>query len=202
MAEAYGRLTGTPIVVLGQGQWISGNAGQGLLEAHLGSSPVVVLTEMTDGGSFSHHGAFQSGDGEYGSWDARTALAGVTKRVMTSRFPVQAVQHTQLALKHAISGEPGPIAVIFHGEALKGTVGPKSRPRIYSSKPYLGRLTRGADPDSVTAAVGAMTRHRGRQRRPRLAGDSAARPPGQRAGRACGHHGCGQRSVRRDRSQV
>jgi acetolactate synthase I/II/III large subunit len=156
MAEAYGRLTGTPIVVLGQGQWISGNAGQGLLEAHLGSSPVVVLTEMTDGGSFSHHGPFQSGDGEYGSWDARTALSGVTKRVMTSRFPVQAVQHTQLALKHAISGEPGPIAVIFHSEALKGTVGPGSRPRIYSSKPYLSRPTRGADPDSVTAAVGAI----------------------------------------------
>jgi acetolactate synthase I/II/III large subunit len=156
MAEAYGRLTGTPIVVLGQGQWISANAGQGLLEAHLGSSPVVVLTEMTDGGSFSHHGPFQSGDGEYGSWDARTALSGVTKRVMTSRFPVQAVQHTQLALKHAISGEPGPIAVIFHGEALKGTVGPRSRPRIYSSKPYLRRSTRGADSESVTAAVGAI----------------------------------------------
>jgi acetolactate synthase I/II/III large subunit len=156
MAEAYGRLTGTPIVVLGQGQWISGNAGQGLLEAHLGSSPVVVLTEMTDGGPFSHHGAFQSGDGEYGSWDARTALSGVTKRVMTSRFPVQAVQHTQLALKHAMSGEPGPVAVIFHGASLRGTVGPGSRPRIYSSKRYLSRLARGADPDCVTAAVGAI----------------------------------------------
>ena len=28
--------------------------------------------------------------------------------------PAQAVQHTQLALKHALTGEPGPVAVIFH----------------------------------------------------------------------------------------
>ena len=117
---------------------------------------MVVLTEMTDGGSFSHHGAFQSGDGDYGAWDARTALSGVTKRVMTSRFPVQAVQHTQLALKHAMSGEPGPVAVIFHGESLKGTVGPGSRPRIYSSKSYVSRPLRGADPEALTAAVRAI----------------------------------------------
>ena len=33
--------------------------------------------------------------------------------VMVSHDPVQAVQHTQLALKHALTGEPGPVAVIF-----------------------------------------------------------------------------------------
>ena len=32
MAEAYGRLTGRPLVVMRQGEWIAGNAGQGLLE--------------------------------------------------------------------------------------------------------------------------------------------------------------------------
>ena len=36
MAEAYGRLTGQPAVVMGQGEWIVGNAGQGYLEALLG----------------------------------------------------------------------------------------------------------------------------------------------------------------------
>ena len=39
MAEAYGRLTGRPLVVMGQGEWIAGNAGQGFLEALLGCSP-------------------------------------------------------------------------------------------------------------------------------------------------------------------
>ena len=43
MAEAYGRLTGQPLVVMGQGEWIAGNAGQGFLEAMMGSSPIVIL---------------------------------------------------------------------------------------------------------------------------------------------------------------
>src|ERR1700735_1737056 len=55
MAEAYGRLTGRPLVVMGQGEWIAGNAGQGFLEALLGSSPIVILTELSDGGALSHH---------------------------------------------------------------------------------------------------------------------------------------------------
>lgn len=106
MAEAYGRLTGRPLVVMGQGEWIAGNAGQGFLEALMGSSPVVILTEMTDGAALSHHGPYQSGTGDYGTWDARSALQGFSKRVMVSHYPAQAVQHTQLALKHALVGEP------------------------------------------------------------------------------------------------
>ena len=115
-----GGLTGQPVVVMGQGEWIAGNAGQGFLEALLGSAPVLVLTEMSDGGPLSHHGYYQSGTGDYGSWDAVSALRGVTKRVMVSHDPAQAVQHTQLAIKHALTGEPGPVAVIYHGDALKG----------------------------------------------------------------------------------
>ena len=107
MAEAYGRLTGQPLVVMGQGEWIAGNAGQGFLEALLGCSPIVILTEMSDGAALSHHAPYQSGTGDYGTWDARSALAGVTKRVMISHDPAQAVRHVQLALKHALTGEPG-----------------------------------------------------------------------------------------------
>src|SRR5436190_22409213 len=68
MAEAYGRLTGRPLVVMGQGEWIAGNAGQGFLEALLGCSPLVILTEMSDGGALSHHGPYQGGTGDYGDW--------------------------------------------------------------------------------------------------------------------------------------
>ena len=56
--------------------WIVGNAGQGYLEALLGSSPMVILTEMSDGGALSHHAPYQSGSGDYGTWDTRTALVG------------------------------------------------------------------------------------------------------------------------------
>src|SRR4051794_19082089 len=106
-AEAYGRLRGKPAVLMGQGEWISGNAGQGLLEALLGASPVLILTEMSEGGALSHHGNYQGGSGDYGAWDAKGALGGVCKRVFVSLDAAQAVQHTQLAVKHALTGEPG-----------------------------------------------------------------------------------------------
>jgi acetolactate synthase-1/2/3 large subunit len=157
MAEAYGRLTGEPVVVMGQGEWIVGNAAQGYLEALLGSSPMVVLTEMSDGGSLSHHAPYQSGSGDYGTWDARTALAGVTKRVMVSHDPAQAVQHTQLALKHALTGDPGPVAVVFHSTALRGSVGPASVPRIYETPAYLLGRSRSFDPEAIGRAAEALT---------------------------------------------
>ncbi len=153
MAEAYGRFTGQPAVVMGQGEWIAGNAGQGYMEALLGSSPLVILTEMSDGASLSHHAPYQSGTGDYGTWDARRALAGVTKRVMVSHSPTQAVQHTQLALKHALTGQPGPVAVIYHSSALEGRVGPTSVPRIYPTDAYLPAPTRSVDQEALDAAA-------------------------------------------------
>jgi len=156
MAEAYGRLTGRPLVVMGQGEWIAGNAGQGFLEALLGSSPIVILTEMSDGGALSHHAPYQSGTGDYGTWDARSALVGVTKRVMISHDPAQAVQHVQLALKHALTGEPGPVAVVFHSSALRGRVGPDSTPRIYPTAAYLPRPSDAVDSSALAGAVSAL----------------------------------------------
>ena len=145
MAEAFGRSTGQPIVVMGQGEWIVGDAGPGFMEAFLGASPMILLTEMTDGGPFSHHAPYQAGTGDYGTWDIRRSLSGATKRVMVSYNPAQAVQHVQLALKHAMTGEPGPVAVVLHSSALDGGVGPNSVPRIYSTDAYLPRPWRGID---------------------------------------------------------
>jgi acetolactate synthase-1/2/3 large subunit len=138
MAEAYGRLRGRPMVLMGQGEWIVGNAAQGYMESLMGSSPMVILTEMTDGGPLSHHAVYQGGSGDFGAWDTRKALEGVTKRVMVSHHPAQAVQHVQLAVKHALTGDPGPVAVVFRSNALAGTVGPTSTPRLYRAAGYLG----------------------------------------------------------------
>lgn len=136
-AEAAARLSGKVVAVMGQGEWIVGNAGQGLLEALLGSSPVIVLTEMSDGGVLSHHGYYQSGSGDYGAWDARAALGAVTKRTYVASDPVQAVQMTQLAIKHATSGTPGPVAVVYHSRSLTGTLNTTSQPRLYRAAPYV-----------------------------------------------------------------
>jgi acetolactate synthase-1/2/3 large subunit len=156
MAEAYGRMTGRPLVVMGQGEWIAGVAGLGSIEALLSGSPMVILTEMSDGGPLSHHGFYQSGSGDFGSWDALSALRGMTKRVMVSNYPAQAVQHTQLALKHALSGQPGPVAVIYTAAALEGTVGLQSKPRIYPTSPYLPTRASSVSLASVRAASEAL----------------------------------------------
>lgn len=156
MAEAHGRITGQPLVVLGQGQWIVGDAGPGYLEALLGASPMIILTEMTDGGSLSHHGPYQSGTGDYGTWDAKAAFSGTVKRVMVSYTAAQAVQHVQLALKHATTGEPGPVAVVLHSNVFSEKVGPKSVPRIYPTQPYLPRPARWVDETALAEVVDVL----------------------------------------------
>jgi acetolactate synthase-1/2/3 large subunit len=153
-AEAAARLQGRPVAVMGQGEWIVGNAGQGLLEALLGSAPVLALTEMSDGGALSHHGYYQSGNGDYGAWDAVSALRAVTKRTFVAGEPAQSVQMTQLAVKHAMSGNPGPVAVVYHSRALMGSVGPETRPRLYSSRHYAAP---DLQPDPVSVEFAAST---------------------------------------------
>src|SRR6202008_3873929 len=59
------------------------------------------------------------------------------KEVMEAQSPVQAVQVTQLAVKHATAGCPGPVGVIYYGAALRGRFGPASMPPLYSSAGYL-----------------------------------------------------------------
>ena len=54
------------------------------------------------------HAPYQQATGDYGSWDARRAFGGVTKQVMQAQDPTAAVQATQLAIKHAMAGQPGP----------------------------------------------------------------------------------------------
>lgn len=156
-AEAVGRLTGKPVVVMGQGEWIVGNAGQGLLEALLGSSPVIAITDMSEGGALSHHGYYQSGSGDYGSWDAKNALEAVTKRTFVARDPAQAVQMTQLAIKHATTGTPGPVAVVLPSAALEGKVGPNTSPRLYSSKHYFSAPASSGEPE-ITAVAEILQR--------------------------------------------
>lgn len=118
MAEAQGRLTGLPAFVIGQGAWVLGNAGIGIMEAHLGCSPMVILVDATEGGAFSHLGPYQVGAGGYGAYDLAGALKAITKQTFVATDPTQAIQMTQLAIKHAITGEPGPVAVVFHGKSL------------------------------------------------------------------------------------
>jgi len=153
MAEVYGRLTRKPGVVIGQGPWVLGNALIGTMEALLSSSPMLLLTDFSDSPGFNLHGPYQAGTGDYGVWNARQAFAGVTKQVFEASDPVTAVQATQFAVKHAMSGQPGPVAVLYGMEGLAGSVEPQSRPRLYTTKHYLPSAPPPADAARVAAAA-------------------------------------------------
>ena len=55
MADIYGRITGKPGVLMGQGAFIASNGAFGILESFLYGSPMLVLTDTSDSG-FSQHG--------------------------------------------------------------------------------------------------------------------------------------------------
>ena len=151
MAEVYGRLTRKPGVMIGQGPWVLGNGLIGTLEAYLSSSPMVLLTDFSDAPHFQMHAPYQQATGDYGSWDARRAFGGVTKQVMQAQEPVAAVQATQLAIKHAMAGQPGPVAMLFSHDALAGKVAPDSQPALV--------------PDPLLPAAAAAARRAGADRR-------------------------------------
>lgn len=156
MAEVYGRLTRRPGVLIGQGPWVLGNGLIGTMEAYLSSSPMLLLTDFSDATPFHLHAPYQQATGDYGSWDARRAFGGVTKQVMQAHTPVAAVQATQLAIKHATAGQPGPVTVLFSMDSLTGEVEPDSQPALYPTKHYLPPAPPPADGAQVTAAVQAM----------------------------------------------
>jgi acetolactate synthase-1/2/3 large subunit len=171
-AESYARVSGRPGVAIGQGSWLLGHGVVGTLEALLAGTPVILLGDLSDASPFSHHAPYQSGTGEYGSWDARRAFGGITKLVMELHEPVQAVQSVQLALKHALAVPPGPVVLLFHSAALTGEVGPESTPRLYSTMAYLVEPVPSA-PDLSTVADALR-----RSERPVLLAGGGARSAG------------------------
>lgn len=155
MAETVGRMTGVPGVVLGQGPWVLGNGLLGTIEAQLSSSPMLLLTDFSDTPPFGLHAPYQSGTGDYGGWDARAAFKAVTKQVFHADAPNPAVIATQLAVKHALAGQPGPVAVIYSISALDGLAGGAAQPRLYRSRPSIAPPQPGI-PD-LGPAIAALT---------------------------------------------
>ncbi len=133
MAEMYGRLTGRPGVVMGQGIFLACNALFGALEAVKGASPMLLLGDFTDMAPFMHHAPYQAGTGEHGNYDLRNLFASATKYTAAVYEPKQAMQTLQLAIRHATTGTPGPVAVVFGSRSLVGTVKTRRPPRVYTT---------------------------------------------------------------------
>src|SRR5882724_8016695 len=153
MAEMYGRLTGKPGVVMGQGIFLACNALFGPLEALKGGSPMLMLGDFTDMAPFMHHAPYQAGTGEWGNHDLRTLFASVTKYTAAVSEPKQAVQTLQLAIKHATTGTPGPVAIIFGSRSFGGTVKTRRPPRLHATARHLAHgIIRAASADVARVA--------------------------------------------------
>jgi acetolactate synthase-1/2/3 large subunit len=118
MAEMYGRLHRKPGVLTGQGPWIGSIGAIGQMEARLGSSPLVALTEASERGDYSTLAPYQQARGDYGGFSLPKILDGVTKEWWFPRTANETLRTVQLAFKHATAGRPGPTAVILDGDAV------------------------------------------------------------------------------------
>lgn len=152
MADAYARATGKPAVVMGQGLFIGSNASFGIMESMLSSSPMLVLTDTSDGGS-AQHPANQSGAGEYGSIDLPTIMKAMTKYTTLAASPKEAALGTQLAIKHATSGRPGPAAVVMRSSSISGEVDVESPPFIHHTSGYLNTAKPQSAPQDIDKAI-------------------------------------------------
>lgn len=152
MADAYGRATGRPAAIMGQGLFMASNATFGIMEAMLSSSPMLVITDTSDGG-VAFHAANQSGAGEYGSMDITTILKTMTKYTSLATTPKEAVMATQLAIKHATSGRPGPASVVMRSAAISGEVDVESPPFIHSAAGYLNTAKPQSAPQDIQKAI-------------------------------------------------
>jgi acetolactate synthase-1/2/3 large subunit len=159
MADAYGRATGKPAAVMGQGLFIGSNASFGIMEAMLSSSPMLVLTDTSDGG-VAQHPANQSGAGEYGSIDLPTIFKSMTKYTTLSTSPKEAVLGTQLAIKHATSGRPGPACVVMRTASISGEVDVESPPFIHPTTGYLNTAKPQSSPQDIQQAIEILSASR------------------------------------------
>jgi len=155
MADAYGRATGRPAVIMGQGAFMGSNATFGIMEAYMSSSPMVVLTDTSDGG-MAQHPANQSVAGEHGSVDLIGIFRAMTKYTTLATTPKEAVIGTQLAIKHSLSGRRGPTAVVMRSASINGEVDIESPPFIHPTPGYLSSgpsVARGQDVERAAAML-------------------------------------------------
>jgi len=136
MADMYGRMTGKPGVLMGQGAFIASSGGFGILEGYLFGSPMLILADTSDDG-LSQHGNYQSGTGEHGSFDISGILRSMSKYTTYAVTPEEAVQGVQFAIKHALTGRPGPSCVVMRNRAITGEIDPEGIPRIFPTSGYL-----------------------------------------------------------------
>ena len=135
------------------------NATFGIMEAMLSSSPMLILTDTSDGGA-AQRPANQSGAGEYGSIDLQSIFKSMTKYTTLATSPKEAVLGTQMAIKHAVSGRPGPTTVLMRSAAISGQVDVESPPFIHNASGFLNTAKPASAPVDIQRAVKILNESR------------------------------------------
>jgi acetolactate synthase-1/2/3 large subunit len=156
MAEFYGRYTGEPGVLAGQGPWIGSLGAIGQMEGRLGSSPMVTITEASERGEYSTLAPYQQARGDYGGLDLPEALSAYTKEHWVPRTPAETVRSLQLAFKHATAGRPGPTAVVIDGDAVTEPVPDDPTPPLWDADEQVRNWTARPDAGDVEEAAAAL----------------------------------------------
>ena len=112
MADAWGRLTGTPGVALVTGGPGHANAVGALYTAAMGESPVVLLS--------GHAPRSELGLGSFQEMAQAQLAAPLTKASWTTRSPDHVAPDVRRALRLARSGRPGPVALSLPTDCLEG----------------------------------------------------------------------------------
>ena len=159
MADAYGRAAGKPAAIMGQGLFMGSNATFGIMEAMLSSSPMLVITDTSDGGA-AQRPANQSGAGEYGSIDLQSIFKSMTKYTTLATSPKEAVLGTQMAIKHAVSGRPGPTTVLMRSAAIGGQVDVESPPFVHNAAGFLNTAKPASAPVDIQRAIQILSESR------------------------------------------
>ena len=152
MADAYGRAAGKPAAIMGQGLFMGSNAAFGIMESMLSSSPMLVITDTSDGGA-AQRPANQSGAGEYGSIDLQSMFKAMTKYTTLATDPKEAVLGAQMAIKHAVSGRPGPATLLMRSAAISGQVDLESPPFIHNASGFLNTVKPASAPADIERAI-------------------------------------------------
>jgi acetolactate synthase I/II/III large subunit len=138
MADMHARLTGKPAVLLGQGPWIGTSGGIGILESLFSGLPMIVVCDTSDYFSLPQHGPYQNGSGDYGAFDLLSMMKSMTKYATLANNPSEFIHGLQQAIKHAVTGRPGPAAVVIKWNVAFETVTLRDvKPRVYDVGGYL-----------------------------------------------------------------
>jgi len=157
MAEMYGRYHQDPGVFTGQGPWVGSIGAIGQMEARLGSSPMVAITEASERGDYSTLAPYQQARGDYGGFSLPKILDGITKEWWFPRTPSETLRSLQLSFKHATAGRPGPTAIILDGDAVTSEVPEDEVPPVWSPERQTRNWKSSPTDADVRAAADALS---------------------------------------------